>query len=71
MKTVRLVSREKIQGINTDEGLFALNGIFKSPIHNFDDGVHNSTILNELMDIYDSEISKLYDPTTSLEFLSK
>lgn len=68
MKTVQLVSRDKIHGIDTDEGLYDLNGLFKSPVQDFEDEVHNSTILNELMDMYEAEISQLYDPTTSLEF---
>ena len=45
MKKTRIIVREKISNITTDEGLCALNGIYYSPYEEFDDTTEDEDIL--------------------------
>ena len=68
MKKVQLIARENIIGVNKND-LERLNGIFKSPIELFDESRSNYSIANEMIDKYEQEISKLFNPSIQINFI--
>ena len=67
MKIARIVAREQIIGIENDYGLEALNGIYRSPFHEFKENSSYMQIFENLEHIYKVEINKLFNPYLTLE----
>lgn len=57
MPNYRLIARAKINGCNNDLDLWALNGIFISPICYFTPSIHIIDVCNILCDYFKNEIN--------------
>ena len=68
MKKARIVAREKITGIDTDEGLMALNGYYASKYHEFKDTKENDEICNTLSEMYKEKLNDFFNPQIIIEF---
>lgn len=68
MQFVRIIERAPIIGCKNDFDLEALNGVFKSPFHKFEDNESYMSILEYLEKLYKVEISEFYNPDLDLEF---
>lgn len=68
MKKVQLIAYENIIGADIND-LEHLDGIFKSPIELFDESRNNHSIANEMIDKYEQEISKLFNPSIQINFI--
>ena len=58
MKQYKLIARSQIINPRTnmifdDDGLKQLDGYWESPVHEYDDGIHPSAVLEELIDEYE------------------
>ena len=68
MKIARIIAREQIIGFENDFDLEALNGIFKSPFHKFEEDKSHMQIFEYLENLYMVEINKLYNSELTLEY---
>ena len=73
MKTARIIVKENIiknltGTLMSDEGLDALNGIYKSPYEQFPDNTHEIDMIESLIEKYKEEFSCLKDYNISIEY---
>lgn len=68
MKIARIIARAQIIGIEDDLGLEALNGIFKSPFHKFEEDKSDMQIFEYLENVYKVEIDKIHSSKLDLDY---
>lgn len=66
MKYAKIVARAKINGVDSDEGLFALDGIFESPFYEFEDETCEYEMLKCIIDKHEDDIARVKADTTEL-----
>lgn len=70
MKKARLVIREDIKGIEDDCGLWALDGIYKTPFENFNDNTDEYKVFNVLKNKYKHRYDNLSYSIINIEYAS-
>lgn len=68
MKIARIIARAPIIGCKNDFDLEALNGIFKSPYHEFEEGKTYMQIFEYLENLYKVEIDEIHNPKLTIEY---
>lgn len=71
MILAKIIARDTIIGINDDFGLKALDGYFESPVCEFKNDCSIEELAYKLIDSFESEINKLYDPRLQLVYTYK
>ena len=66
MKYAKIIARANIKGVDSDEGLFALDGIFESPFYEFEDETSEYEMLKCIVDKHEDDIARVKADTTEL-----
>ena len=71
MKKARIIVKEDVKGIVTDEGLQALDSIYYSPYEEFDDYMRPIDIINKLSEKYSEKYKNLCGYRIEIDFEEK
>ncbi len=66
MKYAKIVARAKINGVDSDEGLFALDGIFESPFYEFEDETSEYEMIECIVGKHEEDLARIKADTTEL-----
>lgn len=71
MILAKIIARDTIIGINDDFGLKALDGYFESPACEFKNDCSIEELADTLIDSFENEINKLFNPILQLVYIYK
>ena len=66
MKYAKIVARANIRGVDSDDGLFALDGIFESPFYEFEDETSEYEMLECIIGKHEGDLERVKADTTEL-----
>ncbi len=66
MKYAKIVARAKINGVDSDEGLFALDGIFESPFYEFEDETSRYEMYKYVIGKHEEDLARVEYDTIEL-----
>ncbi len=66
MKYAKIIARAKIQGVDSDEGLFALDGIFESPFYEFNEETSKHEMLECIIGKHEDDLIRIKADDTQL-----